>query len=106
MTKNLKLLAKLLIGLILINFSGNHMYQRLDLTHDKRYTLKKASKSVVQNLKFPVGIKVYLKGEFPAEFKRLQIETNQFLEELRAINSNIKIQFINPDTFRESLLKK
>lgn len=106
MTKNLKLLAKLLIGLILINFSGNHMYQRFDLTHDKRYTLKKASKNVVENLKFPVGIKVYLKGEFPAEFKKLQIETNQFLEELRAINSNIKIQFINPDTFRESLLKK
>ena len=106
MHKNLKLLAKLLIGLILINFLGNQYYLRLDLTHDKRYTLKEASKSVVENLQFPVGIKVYLKGTFPAEFKRLQIETQQFLEELRAVNSNLNIQFINPDTFRESLLKK
>ena len=51
-------------------------------------------------------VKVYLQGEFPAEFKRLQIETKQFLEELRAENSNLKIQFINPDSFRESLIKK
>lgn len=106
MTKNLKLISKLLIGLLIINVLVSQYHQRFDLTQDKRYTLKDASKLVVENLKFPVGIKVYLKGEFPAEFKRLQIETKQFLEELRAINSNIKIQFINPDTFRESLLKK
>ena len=33
----------------------------------------------------PVFIKVYLQGSFPAEFKRLQIETNQLLEELQEI---------------------
>jgi hypothetical protein len=31
---------------------------------------------------------VYLKGDFPAEFKRLQIETESLLEELKTINNN------------------
>ena len=106
MPKNFKTVAKLLIGLLLINFLGNQYYKRFDLTHDKRYTLKETSKNIVNKLKFPLLVKVYLQGEFPAEFKRLQIETKQFLEELRAENSNLKIQFINPDSFRESLIKK
>jgi gliding-associated putative ABC transporter substrate-binding component GldG len=106
MPKNLKIIAKLLIGLLLINFLGNQYYKRFDLTHDKRYTLKETSKSIVNEIKFPLLVKVYLQGEFPAEFKRLQIETKQFLEELRAENSNLKIQFINPDSSRESLIKR
>ena len=106
MTKNIKNLVKLFIGLLLINFLSNQYYSRFDLTQDKRYTLNKASKNILSNINAPVFVKVYLQGEFPSEFKRLQIETKQFLEELRAENSHLKIQFINPDTFRESLVKK
>jgi gliding-associated putative ABC transporter substrate-binding component GldG len=106
MPKNFKTIAKLLFGLLLINFLSNQYYQRFDLTHDKRYTLQEATKSTVNSIQFPLLVKVYLQGEFPAEFKRLQIETKQFLEELRAENSNLKIQFINPDSFREKLIKK
>jgi len=106
MPKNFNTIAKLVVALILINFLGNQYYKRFDLTHDRRYTLKETSKSIVNAIKSPLVVKVYLQGEFPAEFKRLQIETKQFLEELRAENSNLKIQFINPDSFRESLIKK
>jgi gliding-associated putative ABC transporter substrate-binding component GldG len=106
MPKNFKTIAKLLVGLVLINFLGNQYYKRFDLTHDKRYTLKETSKNIVNAIKFPLVVKVYLQGEFPAEFKRLQIETKQFLEELRAENSDLKIQFINPNSFRESLIKR
>ena len=106
MPKSFNTIAKLVIALLLINFLGNQYYKRIDLTHDNRYTLKETSKSIVNALKFPLVVKVYLQGEFPAEFKRLQVETKQFLEELRAENSNLKIQFINPDSFREPLIKK
>ncbi len=106
MPKNFNIIAKLVIALLLINFLGNQYYQRFDLTHDKRYTLKETSKSIVNTIKSPLVVNVYLQGEFPAEFKRLQIETKQFLEELRAENSNLKIKFINPDSFRESLIQK
>lgn len=51
-------------------------------------------------------INVYLEGDFPAEFKRLQIETRQFLEELKAKNSSIRFRFINPDNIRERLVKQ
>lgn len=106
MSKNFSNIAKLLAGLIFVNFLGNLAYQRFDLTHDKRYTLTETSTTIVESLNTSLSIKVYLQGDFPAEFKRLQIETKQFLEELRALNSNIQIQFINPDSFREELIKK
>ena len=106
MSKNLQFYAKLLIGLLLINFIGNQFYQRFDLTQDKRYTLTNTTHSVLDKVDNVLSIKVYLEGDFPAEFKRLQIETKQFLEELRAVNSNVRIQFINPDSFREDLIKK
>lgn len=106
MSKKLQFIAKLLIGLLLINFLGNQFYKRFDLTQDQRYTLTNTTKSIVNSVDKVLSIKVYLEGEFPAEFKRLQIETKQFLEELRAINSNVRIQFVNPDSFREDLIKK
>ena len=106
MIKNVSHIIKLFVGLILLNFLGNKVYQRFDLTHDHRYTLTETTANIVTATKSPINIKVYLQGDFPAEFKRLQIETKQFLEELRAINSSIRIQFINPDSFRENLIKK
>ncbi len=106
MNKKLSKITILLIGLLLINFIGNNFYKRFDLTKDKRYTLTKTTTSIVEKISIKVIIKVYMKGDFPAEFKRLQIETQQFLDELRALNSNIKIWFINPNTFREALIKK
>ena len=106
MSKNLQFFAKILLGLLLINFLGNQFYKRFDITQDKRYTLTVTTTSIVKSINNTLHIKVYLQGDFPAEFKRLQIETKQFLEELRAVNSNIRIQFINPDTFREDLIKK
>jgi len=96
----------LLIGILVINAIGSRFYERFDITKDKRYTVTETTKSIVSLLDKRTLIKVYLKGDFPAEFKRLQIEAQQFLEELRAINSNISIQFINPNTFREALIKK
>ena len=43
-----------------------------------------------------MSIKVYLQGELPAEFKRLQLESKQLLEEFQAYNSNIIIEFVDP----------
>ena len=41
-------------------------------------------------------IDVFLEGNFPPEFRRLQDETRQLLEEFSAYNSNIVFQFVNP----------
>ncbi|WP_372792836.1 gliding motility-associated ABC transporter substrate-binding protein GldG [Lutibacter sp.] len=98
-------IAFVLLGLLLLNFISSTIYKRFDLTEDKRYTLSTTTKSIVENIEDIITIKVYLQGDFPAEFKRLQIETKQHLEELKAINKNIKFRFINPSEIAEELIK-
>ena len=107
--KSTKLYIKIpviLFALIALNFIGSKFYKRFDLTQDQRYTLSKETIELVDNIDEPVHIKVYLQGDFPAEFKRIQVETNQFLEELSAINDNVKFRFINPLSNSKELIKK
>jgi gliding-associated putative ABC transporter substrate-binding component GldG len=101
--KNLSILIVILVGLNLINQS---FYKRFDLTADNRYTLSETTTSILSKVKKTLFITVYLEGDFPSEFKRLQVETKQYLEELTAENSNIIIHFENPDAQREDLIKK
>ncbi|MFD2568319.1 gliding motility-associated ABC transporter substrate-binding protein GldG [Pseudotenacibaculum haliotis] len=105
MTKKLKHIIFLLTGIVVLNYFGQGFYLRFDLTKDKRYTLSEVTSSIIENVDKQLIIRVYLEGDFPTEFQRLQIETRQFLEELKAKNSKIKIQFINPDEQRERLVK-
>jgi len=93
---NLKQLSFVLVALLLANFAGNYFFKRFDLTHDKRYTLSPASLHLVESVDEPLYVDVFLEGEFPGEFKRLQDETRQLLEEFEAYNPNIKFNFINP----------
>ena len=93
---NLKNLV-LIIGVLLIaNGIGNMFFHRFDLTSDKRYTLSETSLNIVKQIKEPLSIKIYMQGELPAEFKRLQQETQQLLEEFQAYNKNIVFTFVNP----------
>ena len=106
MNKKLQNIAFYFIGLLLINYLSNAVYKRFDLTQDKRYTISDVSSKLLDKLDDNVLINVYLEGNFPAEFKRLQTETRQFLEELKAMNSNVRFRFINPKNIRERLIKK
>lgn len=99
-------IAIVFIGLLLINFVSSILYKRLDLTEDKRYTLSETTLNIVENIAEPILIKIYLEGDFPTEFKRLQIETKLHLEELKTINKNIQFKFINPTTIAENLIEK
>lgn len=106
MNKKAKQIGFLVILLLLINFVNQSIYERFDLTQDKRYTLSETTTSILEKVNKPLFITVYLEGDFPSEFQRLQLETKQYLEELSAENSNIKIHFENPDNQREELIKK
>ena len=106
MSKQLKNSILLLTGLLVLNIGNQSFYKRIDLTEDQHYTLSETSKKIVSKLTDILFITVYLDGEFPSEFKRLQVETRQYLEELAAENSNIKINFQSPDQQREALIKR
>jgi len=95
--KHIKSLFYVIIGIFIVNFSGNYTYKRFDLTHDKRYTLSKTTKDLLKKVETPLEFTILLQGEnFPPEFKRLQQETKQLLEEFRSINKLIYFSFENP----------
>ena len=106
MNKKIKNTTIVFIILVLLNIVNQSFYKRLDLTNEQRYTLSETTETIVQRIDQHLFINVYLEGDFPSEFKRLQVETLQYLEELAAENSDIIIQFVNPDLQRESLIKK
>jgi gliding-associated putative ABC transporter substrate-binding component GldG len=94
---NIKQLIYVILGIIVLNVIGSFVYQRFDMTHDKRYTLQDATKDLLRQVNTPLEFTVLLQGEdFPSEFRRLQQETKQLLEEFRGINSNIRFVLEDP----------
>ena len=112
-SKNIKTIVLTIVSLIAINIAGNFFFHRFDLTHDKRYTLSETSLGIIKNAKEPLYIDIFLEGNFPPEFKRLQTETKQILDEFKAYNPNIIYQFVNPlenpeeaDAIMESFIQR
>jgi len=93
---NVKKLLITVVVIVLLNVLGNQFFKRFDLTSDKRYTLSETTLNTLKNVKEPLIIDVFLEGEFPSQFKRLQSETRQILEEFRAYNANIIFRFNDP----------
>ncbi|MFK7003323.1 gliding motility-associated ABC transporter substrate-binding protein GldG [Flavobacterium covae] len=96
MKDSTKKIIGLILALVLLNSISHYIFKRFDLTQDKRYTLSETSLNILKNAQEPLYVDVFLEGNFPIEFKRLQRETKQILEELKAYNSNIIFQFVNP----------
>jgi ABC-2 type transport system permease protein len=90
-------LIGILLSLSVLNVISNNYYERFDLTSDKRYTISESALSIIDNVNSPILIDVFLEGDdFPSEFRRLQLETKQILEEFASHNKNIVFHFINP----------
>lgn len=81
---------------VVINVLASLAFKRFDLTHNQRYTLSAPSLEIIHNAKEPIYIQVFLKGDFPSNFKRLATETRYLLEELSVHNRNLKFEFIDP----------
>ncbi|MBF4464948.1 gliding motility-associated ABC transporter substrate-binding protein GldG [Flavobacterium sp. LC2016-12] len=94
--QNIKALGITVFVLIVLNVLGTLFFQRFDLTKDKRYTLSETSLQIVKQVRNPLSIKIYMQGDLPADFRRLQQETKQLLEEFQAYNNNIVFEFVNP----------
>ena len=87
----------LLIFLFGINFLASVIHFRFDLTKEKRYTLSNATRSLLGHLEEPVTIDVFLKGEFPAGFKKLANSVQEFLQECKeSSNGKLRFQFVDP----------
>ncbi|WP_166923885.1 gliding motility-associated ABC transporter substrate-binding protein GldG [Flavobacterium poyangense] len=94
--QNIKTLGITVFILIVLNVLGSLFFHRFDLTKDKRYTLSETSLNIVKQVQNPLSIKIYMQGDLPADFRRLQQETKQLLEEFQAYNNHIAFEFVNP----------
>lgn len=86
-----------IIALVVINYIASVVHARYDLTSEKRYTLSTPTKNLLNGLKEPVNITVFLEGDMPAGFKQLSNSSRELLEEFRELSrNNISIKFERP----------
>jgi len=100
------LYAFLSFGLIVV--CSLFFYLRVDLTEEKRYTISEYTKSMLNNLKSPVVINIYLDGELNIGFSRLRNGVGELIDECRSISdAELSYHYIDPaeaetDSERES----
>jgi ABC-2 type transport system permease protein len=90
----------MLAVLVLVNILAYKIPLRIDLTSEKRYSLSAPARSLLKNMEEPVTIEVFLKGEFPAVFRKLQNSTNDLLADMKAYaGNNLNIKYIDAENF-------
>src|SRR5690554_6088609 len=85
-----------LLVIVVVWLLSSFVYERWDLTADKRYSFSDASLAMIENIEHPVRIDVYLEGDLTGNFRVLQNETRFLLNELSRKNNLIQYKFINP----------
>ncbi|MDO3625875.1 gliding motility-associated ABC transporter substrate-binding protein GldG [Mucilaginibacter sp. BT774] len=73
-------------------------FTRFDFTKEKRFTISKISRGILDGLPKDVKVTVYLEGNnFPAAFKRLKSATKDMLSDLEAYGHNkLQFDFVDP----------
>jgi gliding-associated putative ABC transporter substrate-binding component GldG len=103
-SKKLEDLLKFGIGILLIinfNIFFSKSTVRFDLTEEKRFTISDATIELLKSLNDVVYVDVYLEGDFPPGFQRLQKAVRQTLDDFRVYaGDNVQYRFINPDDFQ------
>lgn len=83
--------------LVVFNTAAQYAYTRFDFTLDKRFTLHPKSKAILAHTSQQVTVTVFLEGNLPAAFKRLQHATADLLNDYKASSSaKIKVVFTDP----------
>jgi len=103
-----QMLGKIFIGAILIvlaNIASDSIYKRFDLTKEKRYTLSKSTKNLIDKLDEEVYITLFLDGELPLDYKRLRSATRDMMNEYR-LQSDGLINFKFEDLLADKELKE
>ena len=87
------------LGIILaIVLISSITFTRFDFTKEKRFTISKISRNVLDSLPKNVKVSVYLEGDnFPAAFKRLKSATRDMLNDLQAYSHHkLQFDFVDP----------
>ncbi len=115
-TETILKIALALALFALVNLLAGRYFFRLDLTEEKRYSITPATKKYLQQLPDLVTVEVYLAGELPAHFKRMQKALLETLDEFNVYShGKVVYQLIDPAAagsaksragFMQNLIKK
>ncbi|MBX2946257.1 MAG: gliding motility-associated ABC transporter substrate-binding protein GldG [Cyclobacteriaceae bacterium] len=115
-TGDLLLLANGLVLIILLNLVSADRFFRIDLTEEKRFSIKPQTKALLNSLVDDIYIEVYLEGDLNASFRRLKNSIREVLDEFRIYSGNrVKVTFVDPSAamsqqarneFMEALARK
>jgi ABC-2 type transport system permease protein len=96
---DLLLLANGIVLVIFLNLISSFLFYRLDLTEEKRFSIKPQTKKILSELDDDVFVEVYLEGELNAGFKRFSKSIRETLEEFSVYSGRkVKYSFIDPST--------
>lgn len=96
MWRQLLIVANILVLIVVVNQLSARWFFRIDLTEDKRYTIKPQTIRQLEGLQDEVFIEVFLDGDLNPGFKRFQQSVRDVLEEFR-IRSNGRVSFAFTD---------
>jgi len=101
----LNLLLSLIVVLIAFQIFQSY-FIRWDLTDEKRYSLSDNTKELVSSLDKDLYFEIYLAGDLPHGFSKLQKASMEMIDELAAY-SNVKIKYaiVNPNDIGNSKKK-
>jgi ABC-2 type transport system permease protein len=83
--------------LVLVIYISSVWFFRIDLTSEKRYSLSPIAKQFIQKLDAPVQVDIFLEGELPPGFRKLQ---QAIVEKIQDINAyadfRVNYELIDP----------
>lgn len=92
----MKQLLLALLALVVVNVLSAFLFFRADLTAEKRYTLTDATRNLLANLDDDIHVNVYLTGNLPPGFKRLENAVRETLDEFAArADRNVTYRFVD-----------
>ena len=83
-----------LIVLLIFNIVAANVYWRIDLTEDKRFTLKPATRELLSQLDQPMTFEILLAGDLPPKYQRLNKALIQTIKEFDSRSSNFITYFL------------
>ncbi|GAB3505732.1 gliding motility-associated ABC transporter substrate-binding protein GldG [Spirosoma knui] len=93
----------ILAAILAVNMLSAFVFFRLDLTEEKRYTLSEATQTLLSNLPDDVHVEVYLTGDLPPGFKRLETAVRETLDEFQAnAGQTVTYRFTDPDAITKA----
>ncbi|MDT8414463.1 MAG: gliding motility-associated ABC transporter substrate-binding protein GldG [Flavobacteriaceae bacterium] len=104
--RNLLIFSSVLIIALVFSLSYG---KRIDFTKDQKFTLSEETLQLIGRIDKPVNIDIFLAGNLPSEYQKLQYEVRNLLDEFKAQNRLVSYTFIDPledETLAEDVVKQ